>query len=352
MSFDRLKPAFDTVLPGALFVLRFDEEGRAEPGDAGDLEKLGAPGEGFVWLHLDLSDVRVHALLKRLTIVPEEARKTLTQPIDRQFIDHSGAVVRGAIVDYELGVGGRQAQTGFLRFAFGQQFLVSARERPLHSIELTRMSLSAGRLAETPLDLFETIVGHLCDELGKIIYELSAALDRIEERIVDGGGRLVVEERATLGVTRRAALRLAREVNGLRSPFFRLEAMLSEPEHDELKETGARLAHRVDILAHDLSEVQDRARLLQDELHAIAGLVTNDRLYILTVVTTLLLPATFVTGFFGMNTKNLPFAEHDWGTAFAGGLCVLASLIVLFFMRRMGMTRPGGADGGRKPPAG
>ena len=144
------------------------------------------------------------------------------------------------------------------------------------------MALSAGHLAETPLDLFETVVGHLCDELGKIIFELSAALDHIEERIVsDSSG---AGERATLGVTRRSALRLAREIAGLRSPLFRLEAMLSEPEHDELKETGARLAHRVDILAHDLAEMQDRARLLQDELNPRSRTSsTNDRLYILTV---------------------------------------------------------------------
>lgn len=338
MSFDPLKPALDVNIPGGVFVLRFDEEGRATPGDASDVEKLGAPGEGFVWLHLNLEDVRIHAFLKKLAVLSDAARATLTQPIDRQFIDHSGNLVRGAIVDYERGLGGPLPQTGYLRFVFGERFLISARERPLESVEATRMALSAGHLAETPLDLFETIVGRLCDELGKIIFELSAALDHIEERIVsDGSG---AGERATLGVTRRSALRLAREIAGLRSPLFRLEAMLSEPEHDELKETGARLAHRADILARDLGEVQDRARLLQDELNAIADLVTNDRLYILTVVTTLLLPATFVTGFFGMNTRNLPFADAEWGTAFAFGLCIAAALAMFFFMRRMGLTRP------------
>jgi zinc transporter len=338
MSFDRLKPALDVDIPGGLFVLRFDEEGRATPGDATDVDNLGAPGEGFVWLHLNLEDVRVHAFLKKLAALPEEARKTLTEAIDRQFIDHSGNLVRGAIVDYERGLAGRLPQTGYLRFVFGEQFLISARERPLESVEATRMALSAGRLAETPLDLFETILGHLCDELGKIIFELSAALDHIEERIVsDSSG---AGERATLGVTRRSALRLAREIAGLRSPLLRLEATLSEPEHDELKEAGARLAHRVEILAHDLSEVQDRARLLQDELNAITEMVLNDRLYILTIVTTLLLPASFVTGVYGMNTRNLPFADAEWGTAFAFGLCILAALAMLYFMRRMGLTRP------------
>ncbi len=348
MSFDRLKPAFDAGVPGCAWILRFDEEGRAEPGDAEDIERLGAPGEGFVWLHLDLDDVRVHALIKRLAALTEDARRTLSAPVDRQFIDHSGNIVYGAFVDHERSIGGRLPQTDYFRFAFGEQFLVSARERPLDSIENTRIALSAGHLAPTPLALFETIVGHLCDALGKIIFELTAALDHIEERIViDGKGMGV---RAPLGATRRSALRFAREIAGLRAPLLRLEAMVSDPEHEDLKDAGGRLAHRVDILAHDLAEVQDRARLLQDELNAIAGLVTNDRLYVLTVVTTLLLPATFVTGFFGMNTRSLPFTESENGTAYAAALCVAASAIVLFFMRRMGLTRPGGAEGGQKPP--
>ena len=56
---------------------------------------------------------------------------------------------------------------------------------------------------------------------------------------------------------------------------------------------------------------------MQDELNAILNLETNDRLYVLTVVTTLLLPATFVTGFFGMNTKGLLFGDNEDGTLYA-----------------------------------
>jgi Mg2+ and Co2+ transporter CorA len=347
MSFDRLKPAFDAV-PGCAFVLRFDDEGRASPGGADDVTHIGAPGEGFVWLHLDLSDPDVHALLKRLTVLNDDARKTLSGPIDSQFIEHSGDIVRGAFIDRERGVSGRLPQTDYLRFAFGEQFLISARQRQLHAVESTIIALGAGRLASSPLELFETVVGHLCDELGRMIFELTTNLDQIEERIVTEGQSL--DERATLGPTRRAALRLAREVGGLRSPLLRLEVMVSDSEQDELKEAGARLARRADILAHDLSELQDRARLLQDELSAINSLVTNDRLYVLTVVTTLLLPATFVTGFFGMNTRNLPFAESENATIYAGALCVAASLLVLFFMRRMGLTRPRGVDGSKTPP--
>ena len=113
-------------------------------------------------------------MLKRLSVLNDDARKTLSGPIDRQFVEHSGDIVRGAFFDRERGADGPAATgTDYLRFAFGEQFLVSARQRPLRAVESTLMALGAGRLASSPLELFEAIVGHLCDELGRMIFELS-----------------------------------------------------------------------------------------------------------------------------------------------------------------------------------
>jgi zinc transporter len=59
--------------------------------------------------------------------------------------------------------------------------------------------------------------------------------------------------------------------------------------------------------------------------------VTNRRLFTLSILTACLLPPTLVTGFFGMNTKDLPFQESHGGTwmallvaAAAGGACYWA----------------------------
>ena len=64
---------------------------------------------------------------------------------------------------------------------------------------------------------------------------------------------------------------------------------------------------------------------------------TNRNLFVLTVVTTLLLPPAFVTGFFGMNTKGLPFGDSDYGTLYAAILCLLAALLVYLLIRRYRM---------------
>ena len=47
----------------------------------------------------------------------------------------------------------------------------------------------------------------------------------------------------------------------------------------------------------DITALSDRARSLQDELTTRLTEETNRRLYIVSVVTALFMPATFVTGF-------------------------------------------------------
>jgi zinc transporter len=48
-------------------------------------------------------------------------------------------------------------------------------------------------------------------------------------------------------------------------------------------------------------------------------------------MTAFLLPPTLVTGFFGMNTANLPFAVGDYGTEYAVGL-ILASIALAWWL--------------------
>jgi Mg2+ and Co2+ transporter CorA len=131
----------------------------------------------------------------------------------------------------------------------------------------------------------------------------------------------------------------------------RLQEAAALSEHEAYLEIATSLGQRADALSRDVANLQDRARMLHDEINAILTTETNDRLYTLTVITALLLPATFVTGYFGMNTKELLFAENENGTIYATLLCVTASLGALFIMWRMGLagpnaeTRAGGASG-------
>jgi len=59
----------------------------------------------------------------------------------------------------------------------------------------------------------------------------------------------------------------------------------------------------------------------------------------LSIVTTLLLPPTLITGVFGMNTKGLPLTDVETGFLWAMGLMIGSALLALLFMRRMGILK-------------
>jgi Mg2+ and Co2+ transporter CorA len=74
---------------------------------------------------------------------------------------------------------------------------------------------------------------------------------------------------------------------------------------------------------------------LHDELTTRLSEETNRRLYLVSVVTTVLLPATFVTGFFGMNTGGMLWGgdETPHGTVYATLLCLFAAVVTLLLLR-------------------
>lgn len=328
-----------TELPGCLWIVRFDGAGRAAPGGAGDLERLGARDEGYLWLHMDLTDIRTRPFIAQLRALSEAAQDALCEPVDHQYLEFSDMTVCGALLDRERALSGPTSQTDYVRFAMGRDYLLTARRRPMSCVEATRIAVDRGAIVDSPLALFESMAGFLLDELRDLTGQVSAMFDRAEDLIIDQRSR---EARALLGAARRDSVRLTRQVGGLASTLARLEDVDDDMEEQgaEFRETGARLTQHIDAHKQEMQALQERARLLQDELNAMLNLETNDRLYILTVVTTLLLPATFVTGFFGMNLKNLPFAEDEVGLIYVSLMCIIASAAVLFMMRRMGLTNP------------
>ena len=155
-------------------------------------------------------------------------------------------------------------------------------------------------------------------------------LDRIEDHVV---ADLVERERARLMPVRRTAVRLHRQLSSLASILRGWE----EPEHKSaLRIASSRLASRLESLDQDILGVQDRARLLQDEVAARLAEDTNHSLKALSRLTALLLPGSLVSGIFGMNVAGLPFLDTPSGflIVLVGGIAATAGFYLL--LRRTG----------------
>ena len=77
-------------------------------------------------------------------------------------------------------------------------------------------------------------------------------------------------------------------------------------------------------MLRDLAALQERIKLLQEEIVAQVGEQTNRSVFTLTVVTVLALPINIIAGLLGMNVGGIPLADNPHGF-------LVIALIVLSF---------------------
>lgn len=84
------------------------------------------------------------------------------------------------------------------------------------------------------------------------------------------------------------------------------------------------------------------------------GLRTNEVMKFLTVLATVFIPLTFITGLYGMNFNpstsplNMPELSWYWGYPFSIFLMLAATAVSLYYFRRKGWFGDGTADRGSK----
>ncbi len=335
----------EASLPGLIFALRFTADGqgsRIEPGD--NLPPLEGDDDGFVWLHFDLVDARIEALIAEGRLGPPRLAAATFARDDHQRIVVDGPHAGFVIADRERAFDGSSSEepNGRLHCVLGPRFLVSGRRHATACAVTARDAVLSGALVPGPAKLLERFVGSTIEALTATTNRLSSALDAIEDDMLDDAK---ADDARPLGPIRRQSVRSHRQLAGLRAVFHRLEDEAGT-EDDQLPEAigamAARVVQRLDSLHRDMHVLSERCRLLQDEIAARTTALTNRQLFTLSILTALFLPPTLVTGIFGMNTKGLFFSESDSGSLIALGIGLGAALAVYLVIRRLGLSgRPG-----------
>lgn len=335
----------ESSLPGLIFALAFDTDGRGRqiaPGD--ELPSLDDPEHGFVWLHVDLVDARTEALILEGRLGPPRLAAATFARDEHQRVVVDGPHAGFVIADRERAFDGSSSEepNGRLHCVLGPGYLVSGRRHATACAVAARDAVLSGTLVPGPAKLLERFVGSTIASLNATSDRLSSALDAIEDDMLD---EAKAEDAKPLGPIRRQSVRSHRQLAGLRAVFHRLEDEAAM-EGDQLPEAvgamAARVVQRLDSLHRDMHVLSERSRLLQDEIAARTTALTNRQLFTLSILTALFLPPTLVTGVFGMNTKGLFFSESDNGSAIALVIGVGAALAVYLVIRRLGLSsRPG-----------
>jgi Mg2+ and Co2+ transporter CorA len=317
------------VEPQIVWAFEFDSSGRGRP--LSGLPDLKAARAGFVWLHLDLIHVSTRRWLDDSEDTLGASVDSLNAPDAHPHVDWSSALLWGVVRDVYREIEGAAEHSAELRFVLSPRFLITGRRRPMQSSHALKRKVETGGEYESSAELFEALLTEIAEAIGRVSSRTAERLEEVEDRVL---AVTVSDERANLLALRREVARYARLATSLRAVVGRLDQVSGAALPPNCRNLTARLAQRAASLHADIHFLSDHARMLTDEVSAQVSEEANRNLFTLSILTALLLPPSLVTGFFGMNTKNLPFADTEFGTLFAFAVGAGAALCVYLLMRR------------------
>jgi zinc transporter len=290
-----------------------------------------APGNGYVWLHLDRADPRAREWLSRESgLSPLVAQALLADdPRPRSVPMGQGLLVvaRGA----NLNPGANPEDMVALRIWVEERRIITVRRRRLQSIEDVRIALAESRGPASPGGFVAFVLECLVVRLSEVIGELGEDVDALEESMLAGELR---EIRTSIAAVRREAVSLRRYLVPQREAFNRLFTerlpWLTDDDRLRLREQADRAARAVE----DLELLRERAVVVQEELLSRVSEQMNRKMYVLAMVSLVFLPLGFITGLLGVNVGGVPGGQnpHAFWMLF-GALAALVAVEVWLFRR-------------------
>lgn len=187
---------------GIISAYRFEQDGSATKVDIANLDTELAEPRGWLWLHLNLSNLRSHDWLARSAPLSDVARETLLDIDEHIRLDFFGDEIAGVLPDLHQEFMEEGDDLLRVHFAISSKLMITARRKPLRAIELTRRAIDGGRKFPTSVSLFDAIVDQFADVIGRYSAALGDELDNVENHVLHDE---IDDERLQLGRVRLSA---------------------------------------------------------------------------------------------------------------------------------------------------
>lgn len=295
----------------------------------------------LIWLDLSGEMAKYRSLLRETFGLSALTISTITDTAERaRFVStpqYFYLIAHGLTYD----VKSDQASTPKLDIIFAEGFLITAHAEPMPWLDELRTAASRKGAAE------ENIMGR------GVAYLLYVVLDRLTDSyfpMLDDIDDIVddLEDAAVVNTSNEVQARIFRVKRSL-AQMRRVISPQVEVANALIMRTGETIPREMEPYFADVHdhlvrafEVLDSYRDLMSGLLDVYLTTVSNRLNVivkqLTIIATIFLPLTFITGVFGQNFGHSPLVEHDTGLNFWFVLLGMAAItaVQLWYFRRRG----------------
>lgn len=305
-------------------------------GTATRLESPPGTGEipacALLWRHIDGNDADCRHWLETRSGIPEAAVWALleleTRPRAAKIAEGALVILRGVNENPDADPDDLVS----IRLWVTAGEVLSINFRPLLAIADMEHSLR-DRAVRDAGDFIVELADGLVRRLDDTLDDLSKSLDVLEEDVIDERRRHL---RPRIGKVRRTAIELRRFI----SPQQGALAQLASGPYGFFDESDrinlAAAANSVTRIIEEIDSVRDQAAVLSDQLSDLRQEAVGNRTLVLSIVSAVFLPLTFITGLIGMNVAGIPFADEQWAFYVIVGLNLALAIGVLGWLRFKG----------------
>ena len=279
---------------------------------------------------------QVGALFKLHPLVIEDILNTEQRPKIDEFEDYLFLETRNFYYDKTS----MSTSSEQISLVLGRNFLLTFQERATGAFEPIRERLRASRaqIRELGVDyLAYCVLDSIVDRYFNVLEDVGEDSEELESLLLS---RPTTNELHNIHQLKHVSIELRRAVWPLReviNNLIRNEKGFFKP---------ATMPYLRDVYDHtvnfieSLESIRDSLSGMMDIYMASMSQRVNLELRALTVVTMLFMPATLITGIFGMNFDYMPWLKHENGFYWALGLMFsIATIMLLIFWRRQWVSR-------------
>jgi magnesium transporter len=277
--------------------------------------EYAAGGEGFVWLGIHDPDpgevLEIERLFPVHPLAAEDARHEHQRAKIERYPDHYFVVLRTALYDEDAG----EVAFGEIHVFTGAHFAITIRHGTASELGSARQ-----RLEERPellqtgsLSVVWAVLDKVVDDYEPVASRLSADIEDIEYEVFSAP----TDPTERIYSLRREVVEFYRALHPLLAP---LAAFQRGDEPEETPEIRNYFRDVTDHVERVNDEIASQRELLTSVLEANLAVLSarqNETTKQLTIIATIFLPLTFITGFFGMNfgwmVGHIASPEIFWG---------------------------------------
>lgn len=195
-----------------------------------------------------------------------------------------------------------------------------------------RLEKSNGRIRKRQSDyLFYALMDTIVDNYYLALEAMELSMDELEVAILEEAS---LDNRGDIYDLRQELSQFRKSIYPLREL---IKGLMGVEEQIFLESTEVYFRDLLDHVSH-LLEMTDTFRenmqSLQDLLLAELSFQTNNVVQVLTIVSSIFIPLTFLAGIYGMNFTNMPELDHQYGYFILLVFMVVVVLALLYYFKR------------------